>query len=65
MMFSMKNQYFFKNYAYLSSYDDGVVLTSSVSKFRAGLHRFHRKRANLSRVLFVTNGQNSDLKSHS
>ena len=43
-----------QNYAYLTSYDDGVVLTSSVSKFRIILHRFHRKRSKLSRVLFVT-----------
>ena len=49
-----EKQCFLKNYAYLASYDDGVVLTSSVSKFRAGLHRFHRKRSKLSRVLFVT-----------
>ena len=62
-MIFRENQYFFKNYAYLTSYDDGVVLTSSVSKFRAGVHRFHRKMSKLSRVLFVTSGQNSDLKS--
>ena len=51
-----KNIYFVNNYAYLTSYGDGVVLTSSVSKFRTRLHRFHRKRSKLSRVLFVTSG---------
>ena len=53
-LFLPKNRYSIKNYAYLTSYDDGVVLTSSVSKFRTRLHRFHRKRSKLSRVLFVS-----------
>ncbi len=60
-MIFMKHRHFLNNYAYLASYDDGVVLTSSISNFCTGLHRFHRNRSKLSRVLFVASGQNRHL----
>ena len=50
----MKNLYFIKNYAYLTSYDDGVVFTSSVSKFPTNIRARGPKRPSGSRVLFVT-----------
>ena len=52
--FLMKNRYFVKNYAYLTSYDDGVVFTSSVSKFPTNIRAWGPKRPSGSRVLFVT-----------
>ena len=53
----MKASHFIKNYASLTSYDDGVVFMSNVSKFPTHIRARGPKRPSGSRVLFVRSGQ--------